>query len=98
MTKRTSDRPKLNLDAVLETRAPDFELGGIEFEGRMIGWTIGREFDKMDTSAQLDYLVEALKSRASDAELITPEWIDKYLTLPAVQAVIGLLFRGERPA
>ena len=96
MTKR-SDRPKLNLDSVLESRSPDFELGGVAFEGRMIGWAIGREFDKMDTAAQFDFLVDALKARASDPELVTPAWCEANLTLPAVQAVIGLLFRGERP-
>lgn len=93
-----SERPKVNLDAVLASRYPDFELGGITFSGRPIGWTVALEFDGKRPAEQFDTLLAALKARASDPELLTDAWVDEHLTRPAVEAIVGLLFRGERPA
>jgi hypothetical protein len=93
-----SDRPAVNLDRILASRTPSFTLGGIEFEGRPIGWTVALEFDGKTPPEQAEILVRALRARASDAELVTPEWQDEYLTRPAIDLIVGILFRGERPA
>lgn len=93
-----SERPKVNLDAVLASRYADFELGGITFAGRPMGWTVALEFDGKTPSEQFDVLIRALRSRASDPEALTDAWVEDYLTRPAVDAIVGLLFRNERPS
>ncbi|MFU8868658.1 hypothetical protein [Natronococcus sp.] len=98
MPKAPSERPKVNLDAVLVSRYPDFELGGITFSGRPIGWTVALEFDGKVPAEQFDVLLRALKARATDPELVTDAWVDEHLTRPAVELIVGILFRGERPA
>lgn len=99
MTKKssTTDRPHLDLDSVLASSTPDFELGGLTFEGRPIGWTVALKFDAMQPEEQIETLLRALRSRCSDPEKIDDEWIEETLTRPAIDAVVGILFRGERP-
>lgn len=92
-----SDRPHINLDAVLASRSPAFTLGGIEFDGRPIGWTVALTFDTLEPAEQFDVIVRALRARASDPELVTIEWIEEHFTKPAIDAIVGILFRGERP-
>ena len=98
--KRTtsSDRPHLDLDAILETRTPDFTLGGIDFEGRPIGWTVALAFDEMKPEDQATTLVRALQARCDDPDAIDDAWIETHLTRAAIDAVVGILFRGEAPA
>lgn len=97
-TPTTSDRTVVDLDALLTTRYPDFVLGGITFQGRPIGWTIAVGFDRQAPAEQIDTLARALRARAGDqADQLTDEWLELHLTRPAIEAVVGMLFRGERP-
>lgn len=95
--KSTPDRPNLDLDRVLASRTPDFTLGGIEFQGRPIGWTAALEFDSKRPVEQLEVLLRALRARTETPEAITDEWTEEHLTRPAIELVVGILFRGERP-
>jgi hypothetical protein len=96
-TKKTTDRPTVDLDRVLASRTPDFTLGGITFEGRPIGWTAALEFDSKRPAEQLEVLLRALRARTEAPDAITEEWVEANLTRPAIDLVVGILFRGERP-
>lgn len=95
--KSTPDRPAIDLDRVLASRTPDFTLGGIQFEGRPIAWTAALEFDSKRPAEQLDFLLRALRARTSDPEALTDDWIGETMTRPAIDLVVGILFRAERP-
>lgn len=97
MSPTKPDRPVINLDSVLASRTPSFELGGIVFEGRPLSWVASRTFDQSPTSKQVEMLVDALRSRADDPELVTQEWVDEHLSLPSIELLVRILFRGERP-
>lgn len=97
MPKTTPERPRLDLDAVLASRAPAFTLGGLTFDGRPIGWTVALGFDSKKPTEQLETVIDALRARTEDPELMTDEWLEEHLTRPALDLVVGILFRGERP-
>lgn len=92
-----NDRPMISLDSIATSRAPDFELGGLTFEGRLVGWTVAVDFDGRRPKEQAEILVRVLRARSSDPDAMTDEWLEQHLTPPVANAVVGILFRGETP-
>jgi hypothetical protein len=95
-TTRSSTRI-ITLDALIQDDPPTISLGGQTFQGHQASWAQAARFEGQPPRVQLGILTDLLRERAEDPEAITAEWLDRHLSMKAVDGLVAVLFRGEDP-
>lgn len=87
----------IKLEALVQDDPPVIELGGITFQAHQTTWPRAARFETGNALQQYRIMVDLLRERTDDPDAITEEWMDAHLTMPVVNQLVAIMFRGETP-